>query len=69
MTNKDRKVLTRLKKEQDPAQIDKNIEQSLKINRLDLMDPFDAATKNSLFFRINVSGRIESAKVTFTFFL
>ena len=30
---------------------------------MDLIDPFDNTIKNSLFFRLNISGRIESANV------
>lgn len=37
----------------------------MKLNKMDLIDPYDNTTKNSLFFRINISGRIESAKVLF----
>ena len=34
---------------------------------MDLVDPFDNTMKNSLFFRVNVSGRIESANVMIFF--
>ena len=43
--------------------LDTNIEESLKNNKMELVDPFDNTMKNSLFFRINISGRIESANV------
>ena len=68
ITNKDRKVLGRLKRDVDPAQIDKDIENTLKLNKMDLIDPYDNTMKSSLFFRLNVSGRIESAKVTYLYF-
>jgi len=68
MTNKDRKVLGRLKKEIDRNMIENQIQNSLKLNRVDLIDPYDNTMKNSLFFRLNVSGRIESAKVNFFIF-
>jgi len=64
MTNKDRKVLGRFKRDVDKGEIDSQIQNTLKLNKMDLIDPFDNTMKNSLFFRLNVSGRIESAKVT-----
>lgn len=69
MTNKDRKVLGRLKREVDKGQIDNQIQNTLKLNRMDLIDPYDNTMKNSLFFRLNVSGRIESAKVFILFYI
>lgn len=63
MTNKDRKVLGRLKRDVDKGFIDNQIQNTLKLNKMDLIDPYDNTMKNSLFFRLNVSGRIESAKV------
>ncbi len=63
ITNKDRKVLTRIRKGIDNNTIEKNISDSLKNNKMDLVDPFDNTLKNSLFFRLNISGRIESANV------
>jgi len=67
MTNKDRKVLGRLKRDVDKGFIDNQIQNTLKLNRMDLIDPYDNTMKNSLFFRLNVSGRIESAKVFYYF--
>ncbi len=43
--------------------MENNIQQTLKLNKMDLVDPYDTTMKSSLFFRLNVSGRIESAKV------
>jgi hypothetical protein len=50
-------------KEDDIDAIQKNIDNSLKINNNDLINPGDMAIRNSLFFRIHVSGLIESANV------
>ena len=62
ITNKDRKVLKRIRKGGE-GNLEANIEESLKNNKMELVDPFDNTMKNSLFFRINISGRIESANV------
>jgi hypothetical protein len=51
------------KKEEDIQQIEKNIENSLKVNANDLINPLETNIKNSLFFRLHVSGLIESANV------
>ncbi len=43
--------------------IQKNIESSMKINNNDLINPIEMGVKSSLFFRLHVSGLIESANV------
>ncbi len=52
-------------KEEDLDLIQKNIDNSMKINNNDLVNPVEMGIKNSLFFRIHVSGLIESANVKF----
>jgi hypothetical protein len=53
------------KKQEEMQQIEKNIENSLKVNPNDLINPLETNIKNSLFFRLHVSGLIESANVNF----
>jgi hypothetical protein len=43
--------------------LDKNIENSLKLNQNDLINPLDNQIKSNLFFRLNVTGSIESGQV------
>jgi len=50
-------------KEEEMANIQKNIENSMKINNEDLINPLETGIKNSIFFRLHVSGLIESANV------
>ena len=50
-------------KEEELVTIQKNIENSLKITTTDVINPIEMGVKNSLFFRIHVSGLIESANV------
>ncbi len=51
-------------KEEEMQLIEKNIENSLKVNPNDLINPLETNIKNSLFFRLHISGLIESANVS-----
>lgn len=52
-------------KEDDLDLVQKNIENSLKLNNNDIVNPNEMSIKNSLFFRLHVSGLIESANVIY----
>jgi hypothetical protein len=52
-------------KEQVTTEIERNIEISMKTNPNDIINPLELGLKNSLFFRVHVSGIIESANVSF----
>jgi hypothetical protein len=50
-------------KEEEALLIQKNIDNSLKVNLNDMIIPGEMSIKNSLFFRLHVTGVIESANV------
>lgn len=50
-------------KEEETLLIQKNIDNSLKVNMNDMINPLEMNIKNSLFFRLHVTGVIESANV------
>jgi len=60
--------LSRKNKEEESNQIQKNIDNSLKVNVNDVVNLQDMNMKTSLFFRVHVSGMIESANVKFYLF-
>lgn len=59
------RITKRKDKEEESAMIQKNIDSSLKVNPNDVVDPLEMGIKNSLFFRMHVSGLIESASVSY----
>jgi hypothetical protein len=57
------RVKDQKQKEEENAMIQKSIELSSKINKNDIVNSHDLGMKNTLFFRVHVSGIIESANV------
>ena len=66
-TTEKKGFLSRINKKKDKEEemqlIQKNIDNSLKVNVNDIVNPLEMNIKNSLFFRLHVSGLIESANV------
>ena len=68
VTTEKKGFLSRINKKKDKEEeemqlIQKNIDNSLKVNVNDIVNPLEMNIKNSLFFRLHVSGLIESANV------
>ena len=66
-TNIKRKLPERVKdvrsKEEENAMIQKSIEMTTKVNKREVVDTDELKMKSTLFFRMHVSGIIESANV------
>jgi hypothetical protein len=65
-TTKPKGFLSRLNKkskEEEMQMIQRNVDNSMKINSNDIVNPGEMNIKSSMFFRLHVAGLIESANV------